>query len=659
MTKSLYLRLACANLWKNRSSYFPFLFASIMLTFTIYSFASMALNRGLAHMAGTMVMTMMLALGLVIVSFFAAIFLFYANSFLIKRRKKELGLYSILGMEKKHIAKVLRWELNLSWLITMAVGLGLGFLLSRLLYLLVQWILKVPVPLENAINPYALLGTAALFAGLFFLLKLYNSYQVRAVSPLALLRGGQMGEKEPTSRWPLAVVGLITLLSGYLLAQWVNNPMTAITMFFFAVLLVIIGTYCLFMAGSLTVLKLLKNNHRFYYQPRHFITVSGMLYRMKQNAAGLASIAILCTMAMVTVGTTVAMYSGTERTINRLYPNDLSIQCESPQAADQVRDTLDTTAHETGMTLHDLRSFSAHLASLGMDGTSLRSGPELSERGLRDFNQLFDACILTQGTFSSLQGQPLVLGEHRLGWWSPNYEAPATVSIGGIVYTFEMLPAPDFQLSLDIFSSSDPVLMVAPDETAIAQLSKELGLENTDYIHKINVVQANLGDTPPEQEAYVDLLQARLSSDSSARLTYKAALRTDVNTLYGGFLFVGLFLGLLFLMATGMIIYFKQISEGYQDHDRFIILQQVGMSQQEVKQTVQTQILIVFFLPLAVAICHVAGSLHMMILMLQGLSLSEAPFVAFNAFVTAAVIAALYAFFYLRTAKTYYKMVRF
>ncbi len=658
MTKFLSLRLACSNLLKNRSSYFPFLFASAMLVFTVYTFASMALNRGLAQFAGT-IFSFMLILGLVIVCFFAAIFLFYANSFLIKRRKKELGLYSILGMEKRHIAKVLRWELTISWFLSTIIGLLLGLLLSRLLFLLVQWLLQTPTPLSSQWNPYALLGTALLFAALFFLLKLYNTWQVRSVSPLALLQGSQVGEKEPKSRWPLAILGFVCLLAGYVLAQWVKNPITAMVIFFAAVLLVIIGTYCLFMAGSLTVLKLLKNNKKFYYQSRHFITVSGMLYRMKQNAAGLASIAILCTMAMVTVGTTVALYSGSEKMLSEMYPHDLLITCPSAEAMERTRTAVQDCAVETGMALSDLKAFESYQVALGLKNGRLWTNDNLRQMGLDEANTLLDAFLLTEASYAQLQGEPLGLPENTIGWDTSSFPLPQPISIQGVAYSFQPLPPSHFRLSMTVLSAARAACLVVRDEAAATQLLQALGATPEDFSHPVYTVQTNVAGGEEAQDAYVAALKNRLPAEDTRHLIQKSTQRAGLLSLYGGFLFVGLFLGLLFMMATGLIIYFKQISEGYQDHDRFIILQQVGMSQKEVRGTVRSQILLVFFLPLAVAVCHVAGSLHMMILMLQAFSLVDAAFVTLNAFLAAAGIGALYAFFYLRTAKTYYRMVRF
>ncbi|MDD3412089.1 MAG: FtsX-like permease family protein, partial [Eubacteriales bacterium] len=308
MTKLLYLRLARTNLWKNRQSYLPFLLASSLLTFALYSFLMITFNPGLAKVHGGDIFVMVLDFGVVVVGLFTAIFLFYANSFLVKRRKKELGLYAILGMEKKHISRVLRHELSISYLTSMVFGLGLGVLLARLLFLLIRLAIRIDVPLTSAVNWQACAITAVLFAALYALLMLWNEWQVRSVSPIELLRSGQTGEKEPKAHWLLAVLGLACMIGGYWMAQSVTSPMAAIALFFIAVLLVIAGTYLLFLTGSIALLKLLKNRKSFYYQSRHFVTISGMLYRMKQNAAGLASIVILCTMAMVTIGTTMAMY---------------------------------------------------------------------------------------------------------------------------------------------------------------------------------------------------------------------------------------------------------------------------------------------------------------------------------------------------------------
>ena len=304
-----YPKLAAGNLKKNRRTYFPYLLTCTVSIVMFYTLLSISTNPGLDQMPGSASVKSILMLGTIIIGMFATVLLFYTNSFLMKQRKKELGLYSILGMEKKHVAKTLFFETLYLALISLAVGLGLGILLSRLLFSLLTHLLSFSTPLEFSIFPSSIVITAALFGFIFLLTLMSNFWQIKTANPIQLLHGGQLGEKEPKTKWVLAILGLISLGSGYAIALTVNNPLDALMLFFLAVVLVIFGTYALFTAGSIAILKILRKNKKFYYRPQNFISVSGMIYRMKQNAVGLANICILSTMVLVVVSTTAVSYT--------------------------------------------------------------------------------------------------------------------------------------------------------------------------------------------------------------------------------------------------------------------------------------------------------------------------------------------------------------
>ena len=657
LTKLIYLRLAMGNLWKNRQTYLPFLTASVLLIFSMYSFLMITFDPGLAAVHGGVQFMTILGFGAVVVALFAGIFLFYANSFLIKRRKREMGLYSILGMEKKHIGRVIRHELSLTWLMAMVLGLALGILLSRLLFLLIRLAIRIDVPLVGSVSVQALWLTTALFAGLFLLLMLYNSLHVRMTSPIQLFKGGQTGEKEPKARWPLAVLGVLCMGGGYAIAQMVQNPMAAIALFFVAVVLVIVGTYLLFLSGSIAVLKLLKRNRRYYYQPRHFVTVSGMLYRMKQNAAGLASIAILCTMAMVTIGTTVAMYAGSEKMLTEYYPSDMQISLETLAEQQAVLTQNDALAARMGVTIRDQFAFRGYETTLAVaDGQMIRADA-LTYRSVNDYGRLQTVLVLTQDAYAMLEGAPLDLASGEAAFYSTAPFVPQTFALNGQTLTMRRLEPLAVVPCMSTGSAFYKMFLFVPDDpTAQAVLAAAGNQENGNA--PVYTVQWNItGD----EAAVARYTQA--AGDMEAwhghNLRVKDALRQEWYSLHGGFLFMGIFLGLIFLMGTALIIYFKQISEGYQDHDRFIILQQVGMSGEEVRATVRRQILLVFFLPLLVAVCHVAGALHMISLMLALFGLLDLPYIAMNSLGAAVGVALLYWLFYHNTAKTYYKMVKF
>ncbi|MDD3213430.1 MAG: ABC transporter permease [Eubacteriales bacterium] len=658
MTKFFYFKLALNNLRKNRQTYLPFLMASSILIFSMYSFLMIAFNPGFSKVSGGMQFVVILDFGIAVVGLFTAIFLFYANSFLVKRRKKEMGLYAILGMEKRHIARVLRHEMSLTWFASTVVGIGLGILLTRLLFLLIRLALRVDVPLVGTVSWTALWSTTIMFAFLFLLLIGYNSWQVRSVNPIALLRGGQTGEREPKARWLLAILGVAFTGAGYWIAQTVDNPMAALALFFIAVILVIIGTYLLFLTGSIAFLKILRSNKRYYYRSKHFVTVSGMLYRMKQNAAGLASIAILCTMAMITIGTTVALYNGSEKMLAQYYPNDVLITADSATSQADAEAAAQELASQAGVTMTDTASYWGYDTTLGVEDGYIIDPTQKETFGVNDYSSLYYTLLMTNDAYAALEGAPLTLGEGELGCYVSGTALPAALTTEAAHYTLQTIETlaivPDYNGS----STVNTLLLVASDQAAIADILTACDTRERNRNPEYGI-QWNLQGTDAQLNAYYALLDDAPGALQDVGMRVKASVRSEWYAMYGGFLFVGIFLGIIFLMGSAMILYFKQISEGYQDHDRFIILQQVGMSRQEVRGTVRRQILLVFFLPLLVAVCHVAGSLHMMVLMLRIFGLMDVPYIALNTFLSAFGVMVLYGLFYLRTAKTYYKMVKF
>ena len=657
MTKLLYFRLALGNLWKNRQTYLPFLTASTLLIFSMYSFLMITFNPGLNKVRGGVQFLTILMFGAFVVGLFSAIFLFYANSFLIKRRKREMGLYGILGMEKKHIARVLRHELSVTWLCAMLLGIGLGILLTRLLFLLIRLALRVEVPLVGTVSMQAILVTAILFAALYVLLIIYNSLQVRFTNPIELFRGGQTGEKEPKARWPFAVLGLALMGGGYYMAQAVQNPMAAIALFFVAVLMVILGTYLLFFSGSIAVLRLLKRNRRYYYQPRHFVTISGMLYRMKQNAAGLASIAILCTMAMVTIGTTVAMYNGSEKMLDEYYPFDMQITLDSPQAQAAIIAQNETLAEDAGVTIQSLHAFTAYETTLAFDNGQIFRADVMAYETINDYGKLHSVLLLTEATYAALTGEHLALEANEIALFTTAREPITALEMEGDHYALRRLDTLPVIPCMSSGTSMNKTYMIVPEE-ATAQRILLLTESSPENRLPRYTVQWNISGAGDARAQYAQAVASQ-ADFKGHNLRIKDSLREEWYALHGGFLFIGIFLGSVFLMGTALIIYFKQISEGYQDHDRFIILQKVGMSSKEVRATVRRQILLVFFLPLLVAAGHVAGSLNMMVLMLSLFGLMDVPYIAVNTFAAALGVAALYWLFYHHTAKTYYRMVKF
>ena len=656
----LYLRLALSNLWKNKQTYLSFFLSTVCTIFVFYTFAMIALNDGIKKLRGAESMQVMMTLGAVVVAIFALTFLFYANSFLIKRRKKELGLYAILGLEKRHIARILFHEMTALLLISLTAGIGLGISLSRLMFLLIQALMHIPTPLVFQVNQLPLVLTAGLFAAVFFFLLLYNRLQVQLSNPVTLLKGQQKGEKEPKTRWLLALIGTAAMAAGYITANSVGNPLEALSIFFIAVILVIVGTYALFIAGSIAFLKMLRRNKGYYYKPRNFISVSGMIYRMKQNAAGLAGICILSTMAIITIGTTAALYISQESMLRDQHPMDQTLAYQEdaiePAWAEQM---IYGKAKEHNVAVTDFYHGVYTETAVYREGSILYKADmqdmETSER----YENVWSLQLFPLAEFNRMTGSGYVLEDgEALLFQSRDVPEADTLTAGGMqLHIKEILAA--FPLNHKGNKALEPpmYLIVRDRETAAALAGSINGPEAETFWYS-----GFWWNTDGEDEALITYSQAVRDSMSdkgeSFQISSVDTVRREWYAMYGGFLFLGVFLGLLFLMATTLIIYFKQVSEGYMDHDRYIILQQVGMSRDEVRHTVRKQILSVFILPLVAAALHTWGALHMMTEMLSMFGLGDKLLIAISIFGTAGIFALLYGMVYTATAKTYYKMVR-
>ena len=670
MKKRMYLKLACVNLWKNRQSYLPYLLAATLLVFMLYTFGMLTfrLPDVMGRDAATASFVMML--GLIVIAVFSGIFLFYANSFLIKRRKRELGLYGILGLEKKHIGRVLFHETVLSALLSMAVGLGLGVLLGKLMVLLAAYLMRLPVPQVNTFSGASLSVTLILFAAFFGATLVYNLLQVHLSKPIELLRGGQQGEKEPKARWLIALIGAACLGWGYYLAQVVNNPAAAFAVFFLAVILVIIGTYLLFITGSIAVLKLLKKNKRIYYKSRNFITISGMLYRMKQNAAGLASICILSTMVMVTVGSTVAMFTGVESMLEESEPHDCRVTMGSPIDGSDFPAAARELARANHVEITAMYEFEeANHGMTLLDSKELVDSSGLSMDRLNDYGRIRKIVLMTQEDYNRAEGGNETLREREALYYAPGgAKVPEKLSYAGREITIrERLTS--FALDRRAHQTNMPVAYLVVKDRAVAEDLIHQVMGNQDPVEWERNFYFDLSGAEKDRVAFAKELSGAVKAyvkenlkDPDSGYSYGTGTidgnRNEWYAMYGGLLFVGIFLGLLFLIATTLIIYFKQVSEGYQDHDRFIILQKVGMSRREGKATVRRQIVTVFFLPLVVAVCHMAGAMNLIVQVLALFGLMDLSLIWGCMLLTAGVFGLLYFLVYHQTAKTYYQLVR-
>lgn len=653
MNSLFFPKLAFTNLRKNKSTYLPYLLSGIFSEAAFYVMQSIASNPGIQEMPGAAVLQSILGLGTVVIGIFCVILLFYTNSFLFKRRKKELGLYSILGLQKRHIGLTLFYETLYTAIITIGGGLLFGILFSKAVFLLLLNLLNFPVTLAFSISPSVLASSAGLFAVIFLLILAANTMRVRLVNPIELLRGGQAGEKEPKTNWPLTIVGILMLGLGYGIALTVKSPLDALTLFFVAVIAVIIGTYCLFVAGSITLLKALKRNPKFYYKPEHFISVSGMLYRMKQNAVGLGNICILSTMVLVVVSTTVCLYLGQENTLRNRYPADISLTASdedySPEEIDAI---LTDVAQKSGVTLTNRMDYRS-LTTFAMEEDD---GFDSSEASMQSSEMPVQFELIPLEDYNRLTGENKTLTPGEVlfygGDWKPDGN---TLRLNDRQYAVkEILTSFPLKLS-QYMSDMKSCFLVLNSVSSVQELYLDTANEPSESF-QMHLYVCDTEGTEEQQTAFAQDLGEAL--DGTDIYYQNRALNTqEWYSMYGGFLFLGIFLGILFFMATALIIYYKQISEGYDDHARFQIMQKVGMSRKEVKKTIHQQILTVFFLPIVVAVIHMAFAFRVIVKLLSIFYLTD---VGLFLLCTVGVVLAffiIYAVVYSLTARTYYRLV--
>lgn len=650
MKQLFYPKLALSNLKKQARIYIPYLITCTGTIAMYYIISALASDQGLSEISGASSLTSILSFASGVQAVFSVIFLFYTNSFLLKRRKKEFGLYNILGMEKRHIARMIFFETLFSAAVSLILGLLSGLILSRLFCLVLLKILRFSVSITLHPSIPAIGSALLLFGAIFFLIFLNALRQIHLASPAELLRAGSEGEREPKTRWFLTVVGLLTLGGGYLIALTTESPLDAIGLFFLAVILVMIGTYCLFTAGSIALLKLLRKNRNFYYQTKHFTSVSGMLYRMKQNAVGLANICILSTAVLLMISTTLSTYVGIEDVLNTRFSRDISVTMyhTDEEKIQQLTEAAQEECRLAGADPSLLLNYRYLSFTLSQQGDSFAASgsassvSSLAALPLEDYNritgqslELSEGEILLYVANGSISGDFIQLGERKLS----------------IRDRLDSFPAAE---DMDILTKT--YYMVVKDTETLQSLWEEFcpGEEmSLSYRYEF--------DTDLDSDSQIRLTQAlrqRLKQIGGSSLVEgRESSRDNFFVLYGGLLFIGIFLGLLFLMAAVLIIYYKQISEGYDDRERFIIMQKVGMSRSEVRSSIRSQVLTVFYLPLAAAAVHIIAAFKMVTKLLALLNLTNIPLFIGSCIGTFLIFVVIYTLVFALTSRSYYRIV--
>lgn len=641
MNNFIYEKLAVTNLKNNRKTYVPYIFTGVLTVMMFYIID--ALSRGKGITQDTLKICLQYATGVIVV--FAVIFLFYTNSFLIKRRKKEIGVYNILGMGKRHITRMMAVETILTAGISILGGLVFGIIFGKLMYLLLLKILHNSVDMQFSVNGTAIVQTVILFAGIFLLTYLYNILQIQLVNPVELLHGGNQGEKEPKSRWLLVIVGVAALGNGYWIALTTEAPLEALLKFFVAVVCVIIGTYALFIAGSIVVLKILRKNKAYYYNPKHFTSVSGMIYRMKQNGAGLANICVLSTMVLVMVSTTVSLYAGMEDILDSRFPRDVSIVCN--EADTNKEETLQRLIKEqcekAGVKITDRVRYRYGSMNAVLKGNNL----EKVEQYYPD-NHFYYVEMITQEEYNRIEKKNVSLKEQEILTYTTNGKCgKKQINIAGQNYQVKK------ELSEMTSQPKSTAEMYKTLYIVFANAEQIERIESFSYADKFNLK----GDDGKQKEALEQIQNEFYEKFPDGTMESRMLSRSSFYELYGGLFFIGIYLGSMFIMATVLIIYYKQISEGYDDRERYQIMQKVGMSKKEVKRSIRSQVLSVFFLPLVVAVIHVAVAFKVMTKILGVLNLTNVSLFAVCTIITIAVFAVFYIIVYSITAKEYYQIV--
>ena len=689
---SFYPRLAARSIKSNRQFYLPYLLTVIGACAAMYILYALFFDPGFDRLGegtanGQVYTQMFMSIGITLVTLFCFVFLIYTNSFLMKRRQKELGLYSVLGLSKRNIAGIMVYESLYIGVIGIALGLALGILLHKLMTLLLHSLMRMPASFGFEVQLAAVFSTALFFALMIVLTLLFNLVRVGRLKPVELLRGGEVGEKEPRVNWLVVIIGVVSLGIGYGIAVMVTDSMWAISLYFIAVFFVIIGTYCLFTSLSILALKALKKNKRYYYKSKHFITVSGMLYRMKRNGVGLANICIIATMVMVMISGTLSMYLGAGEMVELSAPTDIVMQARHYYSYTEGEDEK----QRVPMDIEKLNAYAlSRYKELGYEPTSgyhveyLQTAANMRVNGEETDRVSPTMYIVTADTYAALSGEAapqLAPGEmllcsdmgyfaegvekgFRFRLWYEDEAAPAEYSreyrvAGGCENIMNSLVRA--QAGITVGEEAMNILVVDSSDTL-----QEIGLETRNGIHYWEGRYDFAQLSGEEQLDLVERIGKEPYDFDAAGCGYvgffmtdtRASVESDIYGLTGGFLFLGVFLGVVFMMAAVLIIYYKQVSEGYEDQRRFSIMRKVGLSEREARRSIRSQILTVFYLPLMVAAVHIAFDFRLVVLLLSLFSLYNVTLTALCTLGTLAVFCLIYAIVYALTARAYYKIVR-
>ena len=680
MRAGLYPKLAWDGIRKNKRFYLPYILTCIGMVMMFYIIHYLAAMPTIKDMPGGDTMETVLGLGTWIVALFAVIFLFYTNSFLMRRRQKEFGLYNMLGMGKNHLSLLLLWENGILFVISMVGGLLGGILLSKMAELFMLMLLGGEVTYTLRIDPDAFGDTWVIFIPVFALIFLKGLIQIRRSSAIALIKSETVGEKPPKANYLFGIAGILILAGAYYIALSIKSPLIAMAWFFLAVCMVIVATYLLFISGSVMLCRLLQKNKHYYYKPNHFVSVSSMVYRMKRNGAGLASICVLSTMVLVIMMGAGSLYAGKEDSLNTRYPHEFAVSVDfltdgetkrySEEKADYFYAQVDEVLNSCDVTTQNAEQVLSTTAT-GMlkDGALILDPSTVDAANTETMEYVTQVYLIPLSAYNQCMGTDKTLnsGEVFLHCVRRTYDAPAIMLSDGTVLTVKE------HLS-DMMGSGEAAMQIIPSmfivtddiEAVMESFNKELGSMSGEYKCRLEVSYSFDADLSEEQQMELgEAIRERVreldyTGDGgfySYNVACKAEERADFYGLFGGIFFLGIFLSILFLAATVLIIYYKQVTEGYEDEARFEIMRKVGMTAKDIRKSINSQMLTVFFLPLVTAAVHTAFAFPIVQKLLAIFNLRNTALSLMVTGVAIVIFGIFYGVIYKITSNAYYSIV--
>lgn len=671
MKTGFYSKIARSGLQKNRRLYLPYILSGSFMVMMSYIVFFLSSSEMLVHIKGGSVLSELLPVGSVMIAMFSVLFLFYSNSFLLRQRNREFGLYNVLGMDKRNLGKIMSCEVLFSGCIAIGSGLILGITFSKFAELIMHNLLQEDIDYTLRIDFLSAGKTAFLFAGIYFLLLLNSLWKIHRLSPLELLHSNQTGEKSPKANWFWAVSGAIILAGAYGIVLSIEEPRSAANWFMVAVVMVIIATYLLFMSGSVALCKLLQKNKRYYYKANHFVSVSSMSYRMKRNGAGLASICILVTMVIVMLSSTLSLYTSEEDIIAEQYPRDIAIQLSFTTRKNFKEDTFSNMSNKINEIIPEKENV-VEFSGFYIPGRFTKEGMIIDHAAHSELSQNASEYlhIISLADYNRIMGKDEELSDNECLLYSFRTEYNCnTFTIENcetlkVKKILDEMYIPTFifkkNVSTNILVVSDPFKLVKPIE--------KMKRDNDDYqtyLKRYWTCNFDMNASEEEISAACNLIDSNIFSIISHEkhenceyyFNYKTGERSWFYDTYAGLLFISILLSIVFLFAAVLIIYYKQISEGYEDRNRFEIMQKVGMTKQDIRRSINSQVLTVFFAPLLLAGVHLAFAFPIIRKLLLLFGFSNVSLMIFVSVASFSVFALVYALVYKITSHTYHTIV--